>query len=67
MKYDHWKDDIAAELKAMEVNNTWSIGKLPKGKHFIGCRWIYKIKYNLDGSICRYEGHLVAKGTLNNS
>ena len=28
----------------------------------IGCRWIYKVKYNVDGSLNRYKAQLVAKG-----
>ena len=28
----------------------------------IGCRWLYKVKYNTDGSVNRYKAQLVAKG-----
>ena len=35
---------------------------LPSSVKPIGCRWVYKVKHNVDGSIERYKAHLVAKG-----
>jgi len=34
----------------------------PKRKSPIGCKWLYKIKYQSDGSIERHKTHLAAKG-----
>lgn len=50
------------ELSALEDNCTWTIVPLPHGKHFIGCRWVCKIKYASNGSIDRHKARLVAKG-----
>ncbi|KAJ4723310.1 Retrovirus-related Pol polyprotein from transposon TNT 1-94 [Melia azedarach] len=50
------------ELKAIEFNKTWTVMPLLKGKHSIGCKWIYQVKYKSDGSIERYKARLVAKG-----
>lgn len=50
------------ELTALEVNQTWILVPLPKGKSTVGCKWVYKIKYHANGEIERYKARLVAKG-----
>ncbi|KAK6128802.1 hypothetical protein DH2020_037438 [Rehmannia glutinosa] len=50
------------ELQALERNNTWSLTHLPKGKKAIGCKWVYKVKLNPDGTVARHKARLVAKG-----
>lgn len=42
---------MTVEITALEKNNTWYITPLPHGNHPIGCKWLYNIKYKLDGSI----------------
>ena len=35
--------------------------RLPKGKSTVGCRLIFTVKYNSDGSLERYKVRLVTK------
>lgn len=58
----HWKQAMDEEIAAMERTRTWSLMPFPHGHHAIGCKWVYRIKYNPDGSVNRYKACLVAKG-----
>ena len=50
------------EKKALHKNHTWELVKLPLRKKTVGCRWIFTVKHNTNGSIERYKARLVAKG-----
>ena len=52
------------EYQALQKQGTWSLVPLPPTKTSIGCKWIFKLKRNSDGSIARYKARLVAKGYL---
>ena len=58
----HWKRAMDEEIAALRSNNTWKTMPLPADAHAIGCKWIYKVKLNSDGSIERYKARLCAKG-----
>ena len=32
------------------------------GKKIIGCKWVFSVKYNSDGTIEKYKSRLFAKG-----
>jgi hypothetical protein len=50
------------KMAPLDVNVTWELVDLPKDKKAIGCKWVYKVKHNVDGSVSRYKARLVAKG-----
>lgn len=50
------------ELAALEANHGWDITDLPPGKRAISSKWIYKIKFKLDGTIERFKARFVVRG-----
>ena len=62
MKDDRWKGAMKREIHALEENKTWTVEPLPLGKQLIRCKWLYKIKYNADGTVESYKAHLVILG-----
>lgn len=61
-QHSGWIQAMNLEIQALTDNHTWEIVDLPAGKHPIGCRWVYKVKYKADGSVERLKARLVAKG-----
>jgi histone deacetylase 1/2 len=57
-----WKNAMQAEYDALIQNKTWSIVSLPPHRQAIGCKWVFRVKENPDGSVNRYKARLVAKG-----
>ena len=56
------KDAMRKEMSALEMNKTWEIVERPKGKNIVDCKWIFTIKYKVDGSLERHKARLVVKG-----
>ena len=57
-----WHSAMIEEMDALTDNGTWDLVRLPAGKKAIGCRWMFTVKVNLDGSIARLKARFVAKG-----
>ncbi|KAE8696738.1 Aminomethyltransferase [Hibiscus syriacus] len=62
MQSAHSKEVVQSEYDAILKNNTWSLVKLPACRIPVGCKWLFKLKRNLDGSVNRYKASLIAKG-----
>ncbi|XP_075102309.1 uncharacterized protein LOC142177458 [Nicotiana tabacum] len=56
-----WIEAMNQEFKALEENHTLEVVDLPGGKKPIGSKWVFKIKYKLNGEVERFKSRLVAK------
>lgn len=52
----NWVAAINKVFLALTENQTWIITDLPSGKKPIGCKWIFKVKVNANGTVERYKG-----------
>ena len=62
LSYPGWRSAMIEEMDALNGNGTWNLVHLPTGKKVIGCRWVFTVKVNPDGSVARLNARLVAKG-----
>ena len=57
-----WQQAMKEKLDALHKTGTWDLVDLPSEKFAIGCKWVYKIKTQLNGTIDRHKALLVARG-----
>ncbi|GAA0163315.1 transmembrane signal receptor [Lithospermum erythrorhizon] len=62
LAHSGWQAAMVEEINALCDNGTWDFVDLPVGKWAVGCKWIFVVKTNLDGSIARLKACLVSKG-----
>ena len=43
------------EMHTLANRESWDLVHAPKGVKPIGYRWVYKVKYNTNGSVNRYK------------
>lgn len=57
---------IVEEMKAFHKNETWDLIQKLANVNIITCKWIYKVKCKLDGSIDCYKARFTTRGFFNN-
>ena len=57
-----WTNAMSTEVVALEGQRTWDVTNLPKGKKALACMWVYKYKFNVDGTVERPKARLVVCG-----
>nr|KYP32233.1 Retrovirus-related Pol polyprotein from transposon TNT 1-94 [Cajanus cajan] len=57
-----WTAAMQTEYNALLHNGTWSLVPLPPHRTAIGCKWVFRVKENPNGTVQKYKACLVAKG-----
>jgi hypothetical protein len=58
----YWAAAMSDEHEALHSNGTWVLTRAPAGALILPCRWLYRLKYNQDGTIERYKARLIVGG-----
>ena len=58
----HWMVVMKEEFMMIEKNQTWMLVNRPAHKKVIGVKWVYRTKFNANGSINKHKARLVVKG-----
>ena len=51
----HWKSTMEDEYDALMKNGTWKLVDLPLRKNAIRCKWMFKMKYKVDGTVDKHK------------
>ncbi|GJS37354.1 zinc finger, CCHC-type containing protein [Tanacetum coccineum] len=54
-----WKESINDEIDSIMGNNTWVLTDLPPGCRPLGCKWIFKRKMKVDGTVEKFKASLI--------
>ena len=58
----HWCEAMSTELTTLMKHGTWDLVLPPSNCTPVGCKWVFRVKRHVDGSVDRFKAHLVAKG-----
>ncbi|GKD96700.1 zinc finger, CCHC-type containing protein [Tanacetum coccineum] len=53
-----WKEAINDEIDSIMGNNTWVLTDLPPGCRPLGCKWIFKRKLKVDGTVEKFKARI---------
>ncbi|PKU65004.1 Retrovirus-related Pol polyprotein from transposon TNT 1-94 [Dendrobium catenatum] len=62
VKYSAWRQAMSTEFEALQRQGTWLLVPPEPHQNVLGCKWLFKTKFNSNGSIARYKARLVAQG-----
>jgi hypothetical protein len=57
-----WLEAMQDEMRSMSTNDIWNLEKIPKRVKTVGCKWVYKTKYDSKRNVKRFKVRLMEKG-----
>ena len=55
-------EEMDSELEALVSRRTWTLVPHPADANIVTCKWVFILKYHLDGTISRHKARMVARG-----
>jgi hypothetical protein len=56
-----WRDAMEEDLRSMSSNDVRGLVEISDGAKRVGCKWVYKMKYDSKGKIERFKARLITK------
>ena len=56
-----WKKSMKEEFQSLQKNDIWDLVTLPTERKLVKCKWVFKTKFDSDGSPLKCKARLVAK------
>jgi hypothetical protein len=66
LKDSNWLNAMQDEYNALMNHNTWTLVPRPVGANVMMGKWIFRHKFNTDGSLATYKASWVVRDSLNN-
>jgi len=54
-KQTEWQNAMLKDMQAIEKNSTWELIKASEGKNVVELKWVFRTKYNANGSIQKHK------------
>lgn len=57
-----WRKSLVTEHTTLKDAGTWTLEAPSPNQNVVGCKWVFRVKQNADGTIENLKSRLVAKG-----